>query len=69
MQEEDQLRVEDTNEEALASKMYILAHLVQPLRKVILLITMRNSLRSIEAKEILLYIEVIGQGFILLENL
>lgn len=60
MQEEDQLRVEDTNEEALASKMYAWGDADPPSRRATSWTTSPRSSPSIAAKEISLSTGVTG---------
>ena len=60
MNEEYDLKVEDTNEEALASKMYQLNHSVLPSRKDISMMPMRKNLPNIEENAISSSIAAIG---------
>jgi hypothetical protein len=68
MQEEDQLRVEDTNEEALASKMYSWGEADRPSRRVTSWITSPRNSPNTVAKEISLFTGVTGLECISFED-
>lgn len=68
MNEDFTLSVQDTNEEALAAKMYLLFDSDQPSVRVIFLIHMQSSLHFSKEIEIYWCIGDTGQGFILSEK-